>query len=258
MTPLDVLPGAEPYSHDGGPWGALVLHGFTGCPQSMRPLAQAFAAKSFTVDLPRLPGHGTTVEDMARTGWQDWTAMAEAAYLSLASKCERVVVSGLSMGGALTVWLARRHSEIAGIAVINAGVAPPEPGQIAALQRQLAAQRLEEGVATIPGVGGDIKKPGANEMAYDLVPLSCLLSLFEGLTDLAGGLGEVRCPTLVLNSPEDHVVDPAQSDRIAAEVAGTVERVVLDNSYHVATLDNDAELIEESVVAFAQKVCGKS
>ena len=57
-----LLPGAEPWSAAGGPAGALCLHGFTGNPSSMRGLAEAFAAAGFSVELPRLPGHGTTVE----------------------------------------------------------------------------------------------------------------------------------------------------------------------------------------------------
>ena len=85
-----ILPGAEPFSASGGPHGALVLHGFTGCPQSMRGLAQAFAAAGFTVELPRLPGHGTSVEDMTQYSWADWSAAAEAAYQDLAARCERV------------------------------------------------------------------------------------------------------------------------------------------------------------------------
>ena len=60
-----VLPGAEPFSAPGGPHGALVVHGFTGTPQSMRGLAQAFARAGYAVELPLLPGHGTTVDDMA-------------------------------------------------------------------------------------------------------------------------------------------------------------------------------------------------
>lgn len=250
MSGVAVLPGAEPFSAPGGRCGALVLHGFTGCPQSMRGLAEAFAAAGFGVELPRLPGHGTTPEDMATTGWADWTAAAEAAYRALAARCERVVVTGLSMGGALTLWIASRHPEVAGIAVINAVASPPEPSPAPALRAQ-----LESGVQTIPGVGGDIKKPGASELAYDRVPLPCLISMFEGLAELDAHLSDIRCPTLILCSPEDHIVQPGQSERIAESVAGRVERVTLENSYHVATLDHDAERIESSTVAFAQRVC---
>src|SRR5918998_1676938 len=94
-----VLPGCEPWSTNGGRHGVLVLHGFTGCPQSMRPLAEAFADEGYTVDLPLLPGHGTSPDDLAATRWSDWSGAAEAVYENLAARCDRVVVAGLSMGG---------------------------------------------------------------------------------------------------------------------------------------------------------------
>ncbi|HLY83237.1 MAG TPA: hypothetical protein VKQ71_09625, partial [Acidimicrobiales bacterium] len=71
-----VLDGAEPFSARGGRAGALLLHGFTGSPWSMRPVAEALAATGFTVELPLLPGHGTSVDDLAETGWEDWSGAA--------------------------------------------------------------------------------------------------------------------------------------------------------------------------------------
>src|SRR5262249_42976534 len=124
--PDPVMPGAEPWSAAGGPNGVLVLHGFTGNPQSMRPLAEAFAAAGFAVDLPLLPGHGTAVEDMVPTRWADWSGAADKAYSDLAARSDKVVVAGLSMGGTLTAWLAARHPEIAGIVLVNALVQPQD------------------------------------------------------------------------------------------------------------------------------------
>src|SRR5271154_1300134 len=110
-----ILPGAEPFSATGGAYGALVVHGFTGSPQSMRGLAEALAAAGHAVELPRLPGHGTAIEDMLTTGWEDWTATVQAAYRELAARCDQVVVAGLSMGGTLAIWLALQQPEIAGL-----------------------------------------------------------------------------------------------------------------------------------------------
>src|SRR4051794_35885632 len=148
-TPTPVLPGAEPQSWPGGPDGALVIHGFTGTPQSMRGLAQAFADAGFTTELPLLPGHGTSIEDMLTTTWDDWSATAEAAYQDLAIRCERVVVAGLSMGGTLATWLAADHPEIAGLIAINAAVIP-QPG-IA----ELLGPLLEAGEETFDAIGND-------------------------------------------------------------------------------------------------------
>ena len=91
-------------------------------------------------------------------------------------------------------------------------------------------------------------------MAYDRTPLLPLESLADALPAVSGSLGSVQCPTLVLNSPQDHVVPPGDSDAIAAGVSGPVERVTLERSFHVATLDYDKDLINQSVVDFANKV----
>lgn len=243
-----VLSGCEPLSAAGGGNGVLVLHGFTGCPQSMRPLAEAFVAAGFTVELPLLPGHGTSVDDMIATGWSDWTTAAEAAYEDLAGRCDKVVVAGLSMGGSLCAWLASRHPEIAGVVCVNPVV---DAGSDIA---DLARQMLDAGQDRISGIGGNIADPDGHEVAYDAAPVAPLLSLAEAATELKAGLGNITSPLLLLNSPEDHVVPPVNSDMLAEGVAGPVERVTLERSYHVATLDYDAELIETSAVAFATRV----
>ena len=248
----DILPGAEPWSTDGaGPTspGALCIHGFTGNPSSMRPVAEAFAAAGFAVELPRLPGHGTTVDDMMTTSWADWSAEAEAAYQRISARATRVVVAGLSMGGTLTVWLATQHPEIAGIVAINAAVAPQAP-EVVHMVRGMVA----EGDRVMPGIGSDIAKPGVVESAYEGTPLEPLLSLIDTVDELGANLGKITCPVLIMTSPQDHVVDPAASDLLASSVSGPVERVTLERSFHVATVDYDAELIQEKAVEFGRKV----
>ncbi len=249
MSESPVLPGAEPWSAEGGPNGALVVHGFTSSPQSMRGLAEALAAGGFTVELPRLPGHGTAVEDMLTTGWDDWSGHVEATFRDLAARCEKVVVTGLSMGGTLTLWLAVNHPEIAGIAPIN-GAAEP-----AAEMNELIGGMIEAGETTMPAIGGDIAKEGVDEIAYELTPLQGLVGLGQAIDELQPKLGSISMPALVIHSVEDHVVAPSSSDHIAASLGGPVERLVLEDSYHVATLDHDAEKINEAVVAFAHRVC---
>ncbi|MDQ1427795.1 MAG: carboxylesterase [Acidimicrobiaceae bacterium] len=249
MPAVAILPGAEPFSAAGGPHGALVLHGFTGSPHSMRGLARALADAGFAVELPLLPGHGTTVEDMATTGWDDWSGAAEAAYDKLAANCDRVVVVGLSMGGTLTAWLATRHREIAGIAVINGLIEPAAPAL-----RQMIDMMVAQAVPEVPGIGSDIAEPGGTEVAYDRTPIVCTVSLFDRLPALKADLAAISAPVLIFTSLEDHVVPPVSSDTLAAGVSGPVQRVVLERSYHVATLDYDRDLIERETVAFALRV----
>src|SRR3954451_1574560 len=107
------MEGAQAFSAAGtNGHGVLVCHGFTGNPQSMRGLAEAFAGAGFSVELPLWPGHGTSIDDMLTTSWDDWSAAADSAFAELATRCGKVVVAGLSMGGTLATWLAAAHPEI--------------------------------------------------------------------------------------------------------------------------------------------------
>jgi carboxylesterase len=249
MSEAPVLPGAEPFSAEGDDVGVLVLHGFTGNPSSVRPLAEALAADGRTVLLPRLPGHGTTVEDMLTTTWADWSAAAEAAYHDLAGRTRVVAVAGLSMGGTLACWLAASRPEIAGLVAVNALVRPLDPEMVG-----MVRSMVDAGETVAPGIGSDIADPDTSESAYEGSPLLPLLSLGEAVEALGPDLARIACPVLVLTSPQDHVVPPANSDFLAGAVAGPVERVTLERSYHVATLDYDRHLIAERTVEFVRMV----
>jgi carboxylesterase len=246
-------PSAEPFSAPGGPHGALVLHGFTGNPSSMRGVADGLAAAGFAVELPLLPGHGTSVEDMLTTDFTDWAATAEAAYLELAGRTDTRVVVGLSMGATLAAWVTARNPGVAGLVAINGMFEPPAPAFLELLRTSVA-----QGCDRLPAIGSDIAMPGVSEGAYDAAPIEPLISLMEATTELHGRLGNIRCPVLILTSPQDHVVPPSSSDVLAGGVAGPVERVVLARSYHVATLDFDRDLVEKRAVEFALRVTSSS
>jgi carboxylesterase len=242
---VPVLPGAEPYRHEGGEVGVLLCHGFTGSPQSLRPWAQYLAERGLTVSLPLLPGHGTRWQDMAVTGWQDWYAEVDRELRALREECERVFVLGLSMGGALALRLAAKHGDaISGIVVVN----PANKVHGAAAHALPVARHL---VRTTKGLANDIAKEGMDEVAYDRVPLHAANSLRNFLRILDGELPQVTQPLLLLHSPQDHVVPPADSARILGRVSSTdVREVLLEQSYHVATLDHDAERIFEESHTF--------
>ncbi|HEX2046298.1 MAG TPA: alpha/beta fold hydrolase [Acidimicrobiales bacterium] len=228
--------------------GALLLHGLTGSIESVAGLKAALEAAGFETEAPMLPGHGTSPEDLAGCGWDDWVAAAEEAYRRLARPA---VTVGLSMGGALAAGVAASHPEVAGLAVVNPLVDPPAPSF-----QDLMEQLLAAGERFLPGVGGDIADPDAKEAAYDRMPVAALLSMSRGLVTLLPRLGAVRCPVLILTSREDNVVPTVSSDVLAGAVSGPVERVWLENSRHVATLDVDREELERGVVEFASRVAG--
>jgi carboxylesterase len=242
---VPVLPGAEPYRHEGGEVGVLLCHGFTGSPQSLRPWAQHLAEHGLTVSLPLLPGHGTRWEDLQVTGWQDWYAEVDRELRALRARCARVFVAGLSMGGALALRLAARHGDaISGVVVVN----PANRVHGLSAYALPVARHL---VRTTKGIASDIARPGSAELGYDRVPLHAAHSLRTFFRLVDGELPQVTQPLLLLRSPQDHVVPPADSARILSRVSSLdVREVLLEQSYHVATLDHDADRIVEESLAF--------
>ena len=251
MTAL--IPGAEPWSHNGTlRAGALVIHGLTSNPDSMRGVAKALAAAGFHVELPLLPGHGTVMEDLIPIRWSDFVGATEAAYRTLTARVDKVVVVGLSLGGALTLRIGASHPEVAGLVCINPGAEPQVPEVIEMLQGM-----ADGGTEVLPGIRGDIADPDATESGYDGTPLRTMLSVIvDGLAPLADEYSGMKMPMLLLNSPQDHVIEPKQSEFLVANYGGPVERISLERSFHVATLDYDKDLIIESAVAFAQRITG--
>jgi len=245
--PGTLLPGAEPFEHAGGPVGVLLCHGFTGSPQTLRSWAEYVAQHGFTVSLPRLPGHGTTWQDMARTGWQDWYAEVDAAFGTLASRCEQTFVFGLSMGGCLALRLAEVHgSAVRGLVLVNPSLAPDT-------KLFLLAPVLKYVLPTLPGVASDIKRPGVSEVGYDRVPVRATATLPKLWAITTKHLGEVTQPVLAYHSTVDHVVGPASMRVLLDGIPkGQVTVRECPDSYHVATLDNDAGAIFEGSVKFVQ------
>ncbi|MFE9700371.1 alpha/beta hydrolase [Streptomyces sp. NPDC006270] len=242
---MPVLPGAEPFRHEGGEVGVLLCHGFTGSPQSLRPWADYLAERGLTVSLPLLPGHGTRWEDMAVTGWQDWYAEVDRELRVLKEKCERVFVFGLSMGGALSLRLAAKHGDaISGLVLVN----PANKVHGLSAYALPVARHL---VRTTKGLADDIALPGAHEVGYDKVPLHAAHSVRTFFRLVDGELPQVTQPVVLLHSPQDHVVPPADSVRILSRISsGDVSEILLEQSYHVATLDHDAERIFDESYRF--------
>ncbi|WP_375003089.1 alpha/beta hydrolase [Aeromicrobium sp. CTD01-1L150] len=246
-----IVPGAEPYVADGGSVGVLLSHGFTGSPASMVPWARALAERGHTVRVPRLPGHGTTWREMNTTRWVDWYGALEREFLQLRDRCETVAVGGLSMGGALALRLAALHPEsVDAVVVVNPALAMGDP-------KLRLVPFLKWIVASTPAIGNDIAKPGQDEKAYPRTPLKALHSMMQLWDDVVPRLGDVTAPLLFLRSPQDHVVDAQTLDLVRAHVGSRVtEYVDLHDSYHVATLDHDAELIMERSAAFIAEHAG--
>ena len=240
-----MLPGAEPFEAAGGPVGVLLCHGFTGSPQTLRPWAEYLAGQDLTVSLPRLPGHGTTWQDLARTSGRDWYTEVDVAFTALASRCEQTFVFGLSMGGCLALRLAEVHGgKVRGLVLVNPSLAPDT-------KLFLLAPVLKHVLRSLPGIASDIKKPGQLEVGYDRVPVRAAATLPKLWGTTTSHLADVTQPVLVYCSTVDHVVGPASMRVLLARIADdqvTVRECA--DSYHVATLDNDAQAIFEGSLKF--------
>lgn len=243
-----VMAGAEPFRMEGNETGILVSHGITGTTQSVRPLGEALAAEGFTVAGPRLIGHGTTIEDHAGSTARGWISSVEDDLAWLEDRCENVFFTGLSMGGTFSLYFAAvRPDLVRGIIPINACVFLGNP--------DLARLVFDpQAPPTVPGVGSDIKAEGIEELAYpevSVTPLKEFMALVRVTDDL---LPAVTCPALILQSTEDHVVPPENGPYILERLGSEDKQLVrLENSYHVATLDNDKDLIVERALAFIRE-----
>jgi len=241
---MTIMAGADPISIDGSDVGVLLCHGYPSTPQSMGTWAEHLGAAGFTVRVPLLPGMGTHWKDLNATGWQDWYGELERAYTELAGRCSTVFACGLSMGGLLTTKLAEEKPDLAGIVLVNPIFAHTNP-------TLKVLPWLRHIVPSLGGLAGDIKKPGVVELAYDRNPLHSMHSQTLLWKIVVEDLPQLRLPVLLLTSAEDHVIPPVSWRTFLARVGSTdVTHVVLDNSYHVATLDNDAPLIFDESVTF--------
>ncbi|CAA9251521.1 MAG: putative esterase/lipase [uncultured Corynebacteriales bacterium] len=236
---MGVLPGAEPFAADGGDVGVVLSHGFTGTPQSMRPWAEALAAAGHSVRLPRLPGHGTRWQDLNDTRWPDWYGEVERAFDDLRGRCRVVFAMGLSMGGTLVLRLAeQRPAEVAGLVLVNPSLGTErwDVRHVLPLSHRL--------VGSLKGIASDIRKPGVTELAYDRTPLRAMHSLSQLWPLVVADLPRLTAPVLLYRSRVDHVVEPLSGRLLRAGAHSTdVTEVILEDSYHVATLDNDAPTI---------------
>jgi len=241
-------PSSEPFSAPGGRSGVLLVHGFTGTAASMRPWGEHLAAEGFAVEVPLLPGHATTWQEMNRSTWVDWYAEASRGLDRLRARCDEVYVAGLSMGGGLSLRLAEeRPDDVAGLVLVNPSVTTTD-------RRLLATPLLKRVRGSVKGIKGDIKKAGVDEPGYDRVPLKALDSLRAMWKLTRDDLPKVTAPLLLFRSVEDHVVDALSAQLIMQRVSSRdVTERVLDNSYHVAVLDNDAPSIFSQSVEFIIK-----
>jgi len=245
--------GGKPFHLEGNEIGVLVSHGYTGTTSGVLGLGRYLHEKEgWTILGPRLKGHGDSPEAMAKTTAEDWIRSLEEGLDTLSKRCSTIFMTGLSMGGCLTLYMSAMYPDAIKAAVpINACLYFAAPDFV-----KLAYDRTAP--ETIVGVGNDVKDPAVTEIAYRDIPVRTIREIYALMAVTRDLLPKVVCPTLVMVSPDDHVVPPANADVILAGIgAKDRRRLTLDNSFHVATIDFDKDVINEAARAFFKEQVGR-
>jgi carboxylesterase len=241
------MPGAGAYWFEGGDPGCLLLHGFTGTPQNVRPLADYLARRGYGVSVPRIAGHGTTVEDLDATGPDEWLASSEAALVDLRRDHRRIVVAGISLGGCYALELARRHDDLAGVVAMAAPVldlVAMEP----IVRDPNRPKAIEAPWARVGALTADIASGG---ITYMEMPLNALERGMGLIRQVREGLGDVRCPALLFYGDRDAIVEPANGPYTLEHLGSDRKRLVaLDDSAHEITLDYGKERVMVEIEDF--------
>jgi carboxylesterase len=251
------VPRSEAFDLDGdSAVGVVLIHGFTGTPYEVRYLGDRLATAGYFVKAPRLPGHGTRLEDLDATTWQDWVAHIDHAVDELRTRCPRIALVGQSLGGLLSLYVASRrpHRGDAGIECVASLAAPLWlEGLSARVGRWAAAGKMP--VKTIPKFGGsDIldARSRAENPCYPAIPMKALGQLMAFMDVVNGSLARVTQPTLVLHARQDHTAPVACASRIA-EATRAVRLRILPRSYHLIAVDVERDIVAAEVVAFLNK-----
>jgi carboxylesterase len=229
--------------------GVLLVHGFTGSPPSMRPWGEFLHSKGYTVRVPLLPGHGTKVEDLNKTKWEEWPAKITHELSQLQKSCDKIFLVGLSMGGGTVLNVTESNNEaITGVILVNPMIhVKGVPVELAYFLSRF--QKLRS------SVGDDIKRPGITEWGYDHLPTRGVYQLLKMLRLTRQNLAKVTVPVQLFHSVDDHTLPITNTEIILAELGSKNKtRIELVNSYHVATLDYDQELIFQNSLTFIESL----
>ncbi len=243
MLAVEIMRGAEEFFLRGGGKGVLLLHGYTGSPAEMRLLGAYLHRAGHTVLAVRLPGHGTTPEELQGMDWPGWYAEAERGYHRLRASCAAVSVVGLSMGGLLAVRLAARLP-VAGLVLLSVPVfvrdarAPLLP----VLKYFLGYLRKRK---------PDWQMGEEYNAAYERMPVRPLASLFELIGLCKKMLPQVTAPCLIMQSKVERTVQPRSAAYIYGQLGSSVKQLLwLERSGHILTMDAERDKVFQAIGSF--------
>lgn len=242
---------SSPFFHTGGSTGVLLIHGFTATPAEVKWVGEYLHERGYTVSGPRLPGHGTTVEELNKCSWRDWLDHVEYALVELSSGCERVFVGGESMGGLLTLYLGSEYPKIAGLFAYA-------PALRTANRRAYLAPLLKPFVKMVGKNRAD-EDPDSlvNQrwQGYTVDPVPALAQLLALQRQVRRRLSRIRQPLLVFQGQLDTTLDPRGAKEVVAKANSTDKELVwLERSTHCLILDVEWETAAEKTLAFVQRI----
>jgi len=228
--------------------GIVLIHGFTSTPSVMRPWAEFLNGHGFTVRVPLLPGHGTSIAELDDVSWQQWPAEIESHLIQLLNECQKVFLCGFSMGAAASLHVASRYqSHIAGLILVNPMIHRKNAWPAAVK----IASRFVKSFGT---AGSDIKRGDVIQWKYDRTPMRAAHQLLRLLEETRPLLPTIKSPLMLFRSVTDHTL-PASNSAFILNSIGSNQRqeITLHNSYHVAPLDHDQEEIFTESLKFIEE-----
>ena len=247
-----ILPGAEPFLFPRGRTGCLLLHGFTAAPHEMVRLGAHLANNGYTVLGPRLAGHGTSLDDLARTRWTDWLTSAEDGLNLLRGMCDRIVLMGMSMGGLLSILLAADQPPAGLVLMSTPSMLLQSPIRPWLKPLSLIVPRVKKGPP-------DWFDPSVNteRVAYPAYSTRAAAEVQDLITHVRATLPLVTVPTLILHSRNDTFVVPANAELLLSWLGSKNKKLLMvENSNHLITLDATRQQVFEAARAFVRRVAG--
>ncbi|MGH2625870.1 MAG: alpha/beta hydrolase, partial [Anaerolineales bacterium] len=251
---MTLLAGGEPFHFPGGETGCLLIHGFTATPREMRLLGERLASDGYTVLAPRLFGHATHPDDLARARRRDWLASAADGYSLLAGSVRRTFLIGMSLGGSLALLLARQVP-CAGLVLLSTPFALPSDRRLQWLRPILRPLSLVWRHAPKGPPQWFDPAAGRAHLTYPVRPLRALAELDRLLAEMRRELPQVRAPTLLVHSRDDHFVPPHHMTSIHDALGSAWKEVRwIEGSSHGLTQDAKRNEVFAAVEEFLSRV----
>lgn len=245
----------SPFFYPGSDTGVLLIHGITATPVEVRLVGEYLQEQGYTVSGPRLPGHGTTVEELNRCTWCDWIEHVRQAYLELTARCQQVFVAGESMGGLLTLYLGSEYPQIAGLVTYAPAIRVASRKIYLAPWLKYFVKQVDKGRAVSPDLEALVDQ---RWQGYTVDPVSAIAQLLALQRQVKRRLGQIRQPLLVFQGRLDASLDVRGAEEVIARVSSTDKELVwLDRSTHCLILDVEWEVAAERTLAFIRRIEAK-